>query len=534
MTPRTRSDAILLGLIVLVALVVRLLPTPRTIDDAFITFRYSRNIVAGEGFVYNPGVHTLGTTTPLFTLVMAGIGAVTGRGDYPWYALVVNTLADMATAALLYLLVQRLTGSRWWAALLGLLWAVSPMSVTFAVGGMETSVAILWMVAATYAFVTNRPILLGVFAALGFLTRIDSVLWSGPLLLWQLVEGFLPNAKPMTPEDVPVGEGLRPSPTTLFNHIPWRTWAAGLAVVLPWMMFTWAYFGSPVPNSISAKTVAYIMPPGSAFSRLLQFYVQPFSEYNLFGAVGALAGLVIYFALILVGTLYIWKNQRRLLPLVVYPWVYMAVFSAANPLIFRWYLLPPMPGLMIGIIAGIWALVSAAQKARPAWRWLAPGVAIALALLWGGSSLSGWTLRPDHEPDSPAPKMAWHQQEIYYERLARRLHDEFGVTSSTLVAAGDIGAVGYFSGATIIDTVGLISPEMRRYYPADPALIVEGQNYAIPPQIIADAHPAFIIVMEAAVRLGLEKEDWFHDEYTLVEEIPTDFYGTGMRLYARR
>lgn len=534
MTPRTRSDTILLSLIVLVALVVRLLPAPRTIDDAFITFRYSRNIVAGEGFVYNPGVHTLGTTTPLYTLVMAGIGAVTGGGDYPWYALTVNTLADMATAALLYLLARRLTGSRGWAALLGLLWAVSPMSVTFAVGGMETSVAILWMIAATYAFVTDRPIWLGIFAALGFLTRIDSVLWSGPLLVWQVVEGFLPDAgrgETPPPDPLPAAQG---GGNVILRGIPWRTWAAGLAVVLPWMLFAWAYFGSPVPNSISAKTVAYIMPPGSALARLLQFYVQPFSEYNLFGAVGALAGLVIYFALILVGTLYIWKNQRRLLPLVIYPWVYMAVFSAANPLIFRWYLLPPMPGLMIGIIAGLWALVSAAQKARPAWRWFAPGVALALALLWGASSLSGWTLHPDHGPDRPAPQMAWHQIELYYEQLGRRLHDEFGATFQTRVASADIGAVGYFSGATIIDPVGLITPEMRRYYPIDPALIVEGQNYAIPPQSIQDTQPDYIITMEAFVRLGLEKEAWFHDDYTLVEEIPTDFYGTGMRLYARR
>ena len=145
----TRVTYGLIALVMLVAIVAHVLPGPRTIDDAFITFRYSRNLVEGQGFVYNPGVQTLGTTTPLFTLLMASIGALTGGEAYPWYALTVSALADAATAALLLLIARRLTDRDMIAAVPGLLWAVAPRSVTFAVGGMETSVNILWMVAAT-------------------------------------------------------------------------------------------------------------------------------------------------------------------------------------------------------------------------------------------------------------------------------------------------------------------------------------------------------------------------------------------------
>ncbi len=63
--------------LIAVAIVARMLPGPRTIDDAFITFRYSRNIVEGQGFVYNIGAPSLGTTTPLYTLLMAAISAIT-------------------------------------------------------------------------------------------------------------------------------------------------------------------------------------------------------------------------------------------------------------------------------------------------------------------------------------------------------------------------------------------------------------------------------------------------------------------------
>jgi hypothetical protein len=113
------------------------------------------------------------------------------------------------------------------------------------------------------------------------------------------------------------------------------------------------------------------------------------------------------------------------------------------------------------------------------------------------------------------------------------LREEYGVTAETRVASADIGAIGYFSGATIIDTVGLVTPDMAAYYPLDPALVVPEQNYAIPPQMIYDTDPAYIVTMEAFVRLGLETEVEFQSAYDLVFEILTDFYGTGMRLYAR-
>jgi hypothetical protein len=534
----------LLTAVMALSLITHILPAPRTIDDAFITFRYSRNLVEGQGFVYNPGVQTLGTTTPLYTLLMAAISAITGRQDFPWYALTLNALADAGTAGLLFLLAKRLTGYAWVGALIGALWAISPASVTFAVGGMETSLNIFWLVGATYLFVARRRrIWIGAFVGLGFLTRVDSLLWIGPLLLGQLVDALHNEPLPTSwrGESQPGRGDASPLQVSapsgklgqFINRLPWQTWLAAVVVVLPWALFAWAYFGSPLPNSLSAKTVAYIMPPGSAFIRLLQFYVTPFSEFDLFGSLGAMIGTAIYLALTIIGLIYTRKKLPRLLPFLLYPWLYMAAFSIANPLIFRWYIAPPLPALMMGIIAGAWAIIDSIQQAHPNWL-IRPVMVGALALLWGATSFSGWWLHPDHGPDRPAPKMAWHLIEVYYEQIGTQLRDEYGVTVDTRVASADIGAIGYFSRATIIDTVGLVTPELSKYYPIDSALIAEGQNYAIPPQLIEDTNPEFLVTMEAFVRLGLEKEPEFTQNYELVEEIPTDFYGTGMRLYERK
>ena len=45
---------------------------PRTVDDAFITFRYSENLVDGSGPVFNPGERVEGYSSPSWMLLMAG------------------------------------------------------------------------------------------------------------------------------------------------------------------------------------------------------------------------------------------------------------------------------------------------------------------------------------------------------------------------------------------------------------------------------------------------------------------------------
>ncbi|MFN8529154.1 MAG: hypothetical protein U0670_11115 [Anaerolineae bacterium] len=518
-TPR-RTLPILLFIVFLTAIVARTLPGARTIDDAFITFRYSRNLLEGQGFVYNPGVYTLGTTTPLFTLIMAVMGAIKGGQDFQSYAITLSAVADAITCTLLVLITRRVVKNDWIAALPGLLWAISPMSVTFAVGGMETSVNILWMIAAAwlYTMPERKPfheIGMGICAALGVITRIDAVLWIAPLFGWQLIDSLRSR------------------------KLPLRTWIAAALMAAPWFLFAWGYFGSPLPNSISAKTVAYQMPPLSAFVRFLQTYATPFNEFDTFGSMGAMVGSIVYFILSLFGLLYAARALPRLLPLLIYPWLYLLVFSVANPLIFRWYLAPPLPGLMLSILLGLWLLIARPLQARPLRKMedtprppnrIAPMIAGLIGLVWVFTSINAWTLHPDR----PAPVMAWHQIELLYQQVGTMLRDEYGVTPETRVSSADIGAVGYFSRATIVDTVGLVTPELRRYYPVDPALIVDGQNYAIPPALIQDTQPEFLVTMSAFVELGLAQQSWFNSDYALIGSYPLEAYGGEMQVYQRR
>ncbi|MFN8374954.1 MAG: hypothetical protein U0694_19020 [Anaerolineae bacterium] len=320
----------------------------------------------------------------------------------------------------------------------------------------------------------------------------------------------------------------------MFGYFPLRTWLACALTIAPWFIFSTFYFGSPVPNSINAKTVAYVMPAGAAFVELaLRNYAFPFFEVQLlpgdWRTVGGLLFMALYLILSIFGILYALRRAPRLLPFLAYPWLYLAAFSVINPLIFRWYVLPPLPALTLGIVCGVWSIFSGEKLKRAV-----PVVVSALGVLWVAGSLNVWTLHPDHGLDRPAPIMAWHLIELYYERIGRELADQYGVTVDARVASADIGTIGYFSRAMIIDTVGLVTPELRRYYPNPPELIAEGQNYAVPPQLILDTQPQYFVTMEAFVRLGLEQNATFNADYVLLDEIPTNFYGTGMRLYGRR
>ena len=144
--------------IALLALVARLVPGPRTIDDAFITFRYAQNLISGAGFVYNAGEHVLGTTTPLYTILLSLVSLPFGgaAAPFPTLALVLNAFFDAVCCWLLVRLASRLGYpiAGWISAAI---WAVAPMSVTFAIGGMETSLFVCLILATFYFYYSQRP-----------------------------------------------------------------------------------------------------------------------------------------------------------------------------------------------------------------------------------------------------------------------------------------------------------------------------------------------------------------------------------------
>lgn len=530
------------------ALCARLLPGERTIDDAFITFRYVENLVAGRGFVYNRGERVLGTTTPLYTLLLAAEKALLPRARLPALARVTNALAGALSVFLLAWIGKHALDLPGLGLSAGLLWAVSPMAVTFAIGGMETSVYVLLLLAALASYAVGRSEGSVLFCALATLTRPDALLLSVPLLAhmtWQK------------------------------RQVPWREAALYLGVLLPWVLFAALTFGSPLAHSVVAKSAAYRLGPYSALVRLIQHYATPFSEHHLLGTGWVGVGMILYPFLALVGGRALVRGRgplnhppraleggeketpargrpisrmthkgekaegasARLWPLVLYPWLYFLALSAYNPLIFRWYLAPVIPMYILCILAGghkvLCDLAGIVGRCWPAAQHVRRVCEVVLVLALAGLFLNAWEFSPDHGPDRPAPEMAWFKLEQLYRRATRDLMARELITAETRIAAADIGVIGYLSGAQILDTVGLVSPEALRYLPLpEDAYVI---TYAIPTALILDEQPDYLIALEVYVRSTLLRSEAFLRQYELVRRWPTGIYGSdGLLVYRCR
>ena len=145
--------------------------------------------------------------------------------------------------------------------------------------------------------------------------------------------------------------------------------------------------------------------------------------------------------------------------------------------------------------------------------------------------LRGWTLHPDHGPDSPAPDMAWIELELKYQKAARFLSPLLEARiDTTVLAAGDIGALGYFTDAVILDTLGLVSPQAVPCSPTRPEY--HANAFAVSPDLINDLQPDFIVLLEVYGREGLFKDPQFQEKYELLHVVEKEIYDSeGMLIF---
>ncbi len=215
-------------------------------DDAFISFRYARNLLEGHGLVFNPGEYVEGYSNFLWVLELAALwGAFGLRPEHtaPWLsvACTIGTLAAMLwwVGRLPGLSHRRLVA---WMAV-GLVCSSATFAVWTSAGGLETRQFTLFVVLAVVGltlYPENRRALLGVSLSLAAasLTRPEGPLFAACCFGWYAVQRR-------------VGTGR------------WGLgWRDATALVAPFVLlvaghYLWryGYYGEWLPNTYYAKYV---------------------------------------------------------------------------------------------------------------------------------------------------------------------------------------------------------------------------------------------------------------------------------------
>ena len=473
-------------IVALLAVGVRFSIGPQTVDDAYITFRYARNIASGLGFVYNFNEQILGTTTPLWTLILAFCYRI-GLQNLPHIAAAIGSLCDGVTAVLVYAIVRRIGFGPLWSALAAFLFAVSAGAIVFTIGGMETPLFTLLLIAGVAAQLARRPIWASVLAGLATVTRPEGVLLFILILISEL----------------------------WLRRRPWLPLIAYLLVVLPWLLFASIYFGSPLPQSVVAKSVVYSPQWGGALRVLTQLGLPAFSvtltiegqQYSLFAILVTVPILLIFLSR--VGCLFRYaRGAPEALPLMAFAPLLAAAYILATlrgVQFFRWYVSPLVPFYIIGLVV----FVAGLSK-----HWARPAKLVVVALLMA------WFVLPNLGRQAGAPLLLPRgvllTREAAYLKAAELLAP---LLSPGTIVALPIGAFGWASTASILDTVGLVSPEATAYYPLGP----EYSGHTLPADLVADMRPHYIVSLDVFAQPPLTEAPWFRRDYRLLATIDSPF-----------
>ena len=387
-------------------------------DDAFITFRYGRNLALGNGFTFNPGERVLGTTTPLFALVSAGLYLLFGDGGLPTAAVAVNALALGAQAFFLYLLLRdRLP----WTAVAVAALALFGVFGSHAWLAMETNLFAALVLATVWALARRRLVACGVALGLAFLTRYDAVLLVPLVPFWLRREGWRRALAPLLVAAVPV---------------------------VPWLLAAGLYFGSPLPTSLGAKSGVTPWPRYLEHCRhlLLRLPGKGASAVNaLLAGVAAALGVV-----------HLVRWLRDLAPLALFALAEGIVYVALGPPIDQaWHLYVPQLTVTLLVVIGILGtcerIADFVPSLPPLARWRLPLVAaLALLLIWL-QALQCYGFSRSYRDDLWLG--ARHDRYAAVSRWVRA-----HVTSRPTFLAPEVGTLGYLADARMIDPYGLVSP----------------------------------------------------------------------------
>ncbi|HEX8218556.1 MAG TPA: hypothetical protein VF914_04985, partial [Chloroflexia bacterium] len=330
------------------------------LDDSYITYRYAHHLELGYGPVFNVGERYLGTTAPGFAILLAILhlivstlrldwllSLVTGGDrahmstllDIPHLGRYVSSLSVGAIAVTGYAVLVRTFGN-WVSRVAGLVFALFVITAPniVAVAGHETLTYVALVMAGFY-FVPTRLSVSALLLGCATLVRPDAALAFAVLSVAVGIKWL-----------------LAPTRKSLFQSV--RSLSFYLIPILPWVLFAWFYYGSPIPGTLLAKQAQVAM----GLWQVVSFDILKSMALGLIPpAIEPVATWLALFGLVV-------ATVRRDVAALVAAWglVYIYVYSALNVTLWPWYATPVLVVYLFMVVYGAAAVVSLVWALRKA------------------------------------------------------------------------------------------------------------------------------------------------------------------------
>lgn len=396
-------------------------------DDSYITLTYAKNLAAGRGFVFNHPPATQGTTTPLFTLMVAGLALVLPQTEAAALAVFLGAFCWVGIAWTFFLFRKEWGLQDWQAAIVGLV-VLGSGWIGFL--GMEAYPFALLLVLSLSLFLSERYLLTGFSVGLLFLTRGEGVLVLIAILpiaavrLWRRGNSW--GATAQTILKLTIGFALP---------------------VSGWLVYAYLAFGSFLPNTLAAKQA---QGQSILWRTLLQRLLHEWMPG--WGRAFAIEGLPVinfWWALVITGVLAAFMQKREWLVFLMWITLYIIGYSLLDVAAYWWYQLPILFVLQLFFALGIIQIIQILDKKMRS-RKVALSVSVLfVVVLMFLLARPTVTAAVSYEGDPRGPSYVGLSQ--WFEHHAE---------STESIACLEIGYLGYYTDNRIIDLAGLTQPDV--------------------------------------------------------------------------
>ena len=418
------------------------------LDDAWIHQTYARNLAYSGQLAFTPGQTSAGSTAPLWSLLLS-LGYLLRLPVFGWtYGLGLVFLA--LTGWTVTRLGARLFPEHRWVGLLAGLFCVLEWHLIWAaVSGMET-ILFVWL----STFLVERYLSTGAAGVPPKMKDFGLGILGGLLILTR-PEGL--GLVGLVGLDMAYRARLRAgeapfSPVDLLRR--WMGVAAGVGLLLlPYVAFHMWLTGLPFPNTFYAKQAEYniILTSFPFWWRLFGNFGPPVETVQGVFRVIFIGAQFLLLPGVLVGVWLTRQERRAELGLIWLWWTgYLLLYGFRLPVTYQHgrYQMPVIPWV---ILLGVWGtarLLAGGSRQSLGRRVAERALALSLVVLVPAFSVVG--------AGAYGRDVRFIETEMV--AAARWIDDHTG--PEALIAAHDIGALGYFARRPIIDLAGLITPEV--------------------------------------------------------------------------